>query len=94
MLRKDDELKSCGVTDGCTIQVHEQVARRRKAQGQKDQQVELVSDTCPEMTQSQKDVVIQMLEGNEGYREIIKMISETRDEEHGMQCFKVLLQKE
>ena len=46
------------------------------------------------MTQSQKDVVIQMLERNEGHREIIKMISETGDEEHGMQCFKVLLQKE
>ena len=45
------------------------------------------------MTQSQKDVVIQMLERNEGYREIIKMMAETGDEEHGMQCF-VLLQKE
>ena len=46
------------------------------------------------MTQSQKDVVIQMLERNEGCREIIKMISETGDEEHGMQCFGVLLQQE
>ena len=53
-----------------------------------------MSEKCPEMTQSQKDVTIQMLEGNEGRREIIKMISETGDEEHGMQCFKVLLQKE
>ena len=35
-----------------------------------------------------------MLERNEGYREIIKMISETGDEEHGMQCFRVLLQQE
>ena len=34
------------------------------------------------MTQRQKDVVIKKLEGNEGYREIIKMISETGDEEH------------
>ena len=46
------------------------------------------------MTQSQKDVVIQTLERNEGYREIIKMISETGDEEHGMRCFRVLLQQE
>ena len=49
---------------------------------------------CPEMTQSQKDVVIQMLESNEGCREIIKMISETGDEEHGMRCFRMLLQQE
>ena len=53
-----------------------------------------MSDKYQEMTQSQNYVTIQMLEGNEGYREIIKMISETGDEEHGMQCFKVLLQKE
>ena len=33
--------------------------------------VELGSGGCPEMTQSQ-NLVIQMLEGNEGYREIIK----------------------
>ena len=53
-----------------------------------------MSDKCTAMTQSQKDVVVQMLEGNEGYRAIINMISETGDEEHGMRCFKLLLQKE
>ena len=45
------------------------------------------------MTENQKDVVIQTLERNERHREITT-ISETGDEEHGMQCFKVLLQKE
>ena len=103
-LRRNEKLKSCGVTDECTIQVTSRVRgggrhrdKRNKAEnkrgrgenGQEDQQVELVGGGCPEMTQSQKDVVIQMLEGNEGYRENIKMISETGDEEHGMQCFKL-----
>ena len=32
--------------------------------------------------------MIQMLEGTEGYREIIKSISEARDEGYGMQFFK------
>ena len=36
VLRRNEKLKSCGVTDGCTIQVT-QDARRRKTQGQKKQ---------------------------------------------------------
>ena len=66
----------------------QQKKRSRSENGQEGQQVEIVGVGCPEMTQSQKDVVIQMLERNEGYWEIIKMISETGDEEHGMQCFR------
>ena len=92
VLRRNEKLESCGVTDGCTIQVTSRMRggggrhkdKRNKAEkkrgrcenGQEDQ-VEIVGGLCPEMTQSQKDVVIQMLERNEGYREIIKMISET-----------------
>ena len=38
-----------------------------------------------------KDGVIQIFEGNEGYRKIIEMISETGDEEYGMQSFKAEL---
>ena len=105
ILKRSEKLNSRGVSDGCTIQITSMLRgrgrhkdKRNKAQkkrdkdkdGQKDQQV----DKCQEMTQSKKDVTIQMLKGNEGYREIIKMISETGDEEHGMQCFEVLLQKE
>ena len=107
--QRREKLRSCGVTDGCTMQITSRLRgggrhkdkskkaerkRGRGENGQEDQQVELAGDGCPEMTQSQKDVVIQMLEGNEGCWKIIKMISETGDEEHGMQCFKVLLQKE
>ena len=54
--------------------------------GQKDQQVRSLSDMCQEMTQAKKDVLIQTLEGNEGCRKMITMISEAEDEEHEIQC--------
>ena len=77
ILRRSDKLESCEVRDGNTIQVTSMVRgggrhkeKRNKAEkkrgrsenGQEEQQVELVGGGCPEMTQSQKDVVIQMLE--------------------------------
>ena len=108
ILRRRDKLESCEVRDGSIVEVTSRMrgggrhkdkrnkAEKKRGRGEngQDQQVEIEGGGCPEMTQSRKDVVIQMLEGNEGYREIIKMISETGDEEHGMQCLKVLLQKE
>ena len=56
-----------------------------------DHHVGSVSDRRHEKLQSEKDGVIQILKGNEGYRKIINMISETGDEEYGMQCFKAEL---
>ena len=53
-----------------------------------------MSDRRHEKLQSEKDGVIQILEGNEGYRKIIEMISETGDEEYGMQCFEAELHEE
>ena len=109
ILRRSDLLESCDVRDGSIVEVTNRMRgggrhkdKRNKAQktrgrgenGQEEQQVEIVFGGCSEMTQSQKDVVIQVLERNEGYREIIKMISETGDEKHGMRCFRVLLQQE
>ena len=47
-----------------------------------------MSDKRHEKLQSEKDGVIRILEGHEGYRKIIDMISETGDEEYGMRCFK------
>ena len=43
VLRRNEKLKSCGVTDGCMIQCHEQDAGRRKAQGQEEQSGEETS---------------------------------------------------
>ena len=102
VLKRSENLKSCEVTDGCTIQVTSRMRgggrhkdKRSKAEtkrgmdesGQKDQQVVLLIDKCQEVTQAQKDVVIQPLEANETYRRMITMISEAEDEEHEIQCF-------
>ena len=103
VLRKSEQLKSCEVTDGCTIQVTSRLRgggkhknkrsmtetkRNVDESGKKDQQVGSMSDKCQEMTQAQKDVLIQTIEGNEGYRRLIKTISETEDWEYDIQCFR------
>ena len=107
VLRRDEELKSCEVTDGCTIQVTSRLRgggkhkdKRSKADtkqgmdksGQKDQQVESLIDKCQEATQAQKDVMIQLFEENDAYRKMITMISEAEDEEHEIQRFGKQLQ--
>ena len=106
-LRRNEKLKSCGVTDGCTIQVTSRMRgggrhkdKRSKADmkrgmdesGQKDQQVESLIDKCQEATQAQKDVLIQLFEENDADRRMITMISEAEDEEHEIQRFGKQLQ--
>ena len=86
VLRRDEKLKSCEVTDGCTIQVTSRLrgGGKQKADtkqgmeesGKKDQQVGSMSDKCQEMTKDQKDALIQTIERNEGYRRLITTISE------------------
>ena len=112
VLRRDEKLKSCEVTDGCTIQVTSRMRgggkhkdkkskgekkktdtkRGMDESGQKDQQVESLIDKCQEVTQAQKDEMIQLFEENDAYRRMITMISEAEDEEHEIQCFRKQLQ--
>ena len=107
VLRRNEKLKSCGVTDGCTIQVTSRMRgggrhkdKRSKTdtkrgmdeRGQKDQQVESLIDKCQEATQAQKDEMIQLFEENDAYRRMITMISEAEDEEHEIQRFRKQLQ--
>ena len=107
VLRRNEKLKSCGVTDGCTIQVASRMRgggrhkdKRSKTDtkrgmdesGQKDQQVESLIDKCQEATQAQKDEMIQLFEENDAYRRMITMISEAEDEEHEIQSFRKQLQ--
>ena len=69
--------------------VHPQEEQREEERRHgRENQVGSVSDRRHEKLLSEKDGVIQILEGHEGYRKIIDMISETGDEEYGMQCFK------
>ena len=89
VLKRSERLKSFEVTDGCTIQVTDRLRgggkhkdKRSRAEtrrgmdtsGQKDQQVGLSVDKCQEMTQAQKDVVVQPLEADETYQRMITMI--------------------
>ena len=108
VLRRDEKLKSCEVTDGCTIQVTSRLrgggkhkVKRSKADtkqgmeesGKKDQQVGSMSDKCQEMTKDQKDALIQTIERNEGYRRLITTISEAEDLEYKIQRFGKQLQE-
>ena len=91
--KRSERLKSCEVTDGCTIQVTDRLRgggrhkdKRSRAEtrqgmdasGQKDQQVGLSVDKYQEMTQAQKDVVFQPWEADETYQRMIRIILEAR----------------
>ena len=104
VLKRHEKLKSCGVSDGCTIQVTSRLRgggrhKDRKSQKERKQagkqegpeqktEEEPKSDKGPATQECDKEAVIRILEENEGYRKIIKMISEGSDEEYGMQCFR------
>ena len=109
VLKRREKLKSCEVTDGCTIQVTSRLRgggrpkikrsmmetkRNVDESGKKDQQVGSMSDRCQEMTQAQKDVLIQTIERNEGYRRLITTISEAENWGYKIQCFGKQLQEE
>ena len=108
VLKRSERLKNCEVTDGCTVQVTDRLRgggrhkdKRSRAEtrqgmdasGRKDQQVGLSVDKYQELTQAQKDVVIQPLEADETYQRMITMILEAEDEEHKIQCFGKQLQE-
>ena len=108
VLKRGEKLKSCEVTDGCTIQVTSRLRgggrhknrrsmtetkRNEDESGKKDQQVGSMSDKCQEMTKDQKDALIQTIERNEGYRRLITTISEAEDWEYKIQRFGKQLQE-
>ena len=100
VLRRDEKLRSCGISDRCTIQVASRMRgggrhKDKKSKVEKKQvaRQEPVSSEGPVTLESDKEAVIQMLEENEGYRKIVKMISEGGDEEYGMQCFRAELRE-
>ena len=108
VLKRREKLNSCEVTDGCTIQVASRLrggGRHKNKRSmtetkrnvddseKKDQQVESLNDKCQEMAQAQKDVLIQMIEGNEGYRRLIMTISEAENREYEIRCLRKQLQE-
>ena len=109
VLKRSEKLKSCGVTDGCTIQVTSRLrggGKHKDKKGQKERkqaakqkgpeqktEEEPKRDKGPVIRECDKDSTIRMIEGSEGYQKIVKMISEGSDEEYGMQCFRAELRE-
>ena len=98
ILRRSDKLESCEVQDGSTIQVTSRMRgggrhKDKKSKVEKKQvaRQEPVRNEGSAILVNDKEAVIQMLEENEGYRKIVKMISERSDEDYGMQCFRAEL---
>ena len=83
VLKRSDKLKSCGVTDGCTIQVTNRLrgggrhkvkkskesAKTEKMEHRVDQDVK--GDKTPVMRECDKDAYVQMIEQEEAYRKIV-----------------------
>ena len=84
MLRKDDELKSCGVTDVCMIQVMSRMrgggrhtdkrSKAEKEQATNTERPEQKSDEGPATVDM--DEALRRLEENEGHQKIIECVSE------------------
>ena len=92
VLRRSDQLRSCGVVDGSAVQVVSRMrgggrhkdkkrkAEKKQAAGQ--ERLERKCDEEPESDRSpaiQEEEVIQQLEENDGYREIIACLAEGSD---------------
>ena len=82
VLRRNEKLKSCGVTDGCTIQVTSRMRgggkhKDKKGKVEKKQVTsqKAVSNEGPAILESEREVVIRMLEESEEYRKIVEDIS-------------------
>ena len=82
VLRMSDELKSCGVTDGCTIQVTSRMRgggrhKDKKSQVEKKQvtRQEPVRNEGPAILESEKEAVIWVWEETEEYRKIVEHVS-------------------
>ena len=83
VLKGSDKLKSCGVTDGCTIQVTNRLrgggkhkvkkskesAKTERMEHRVDQEVK--GDKTPVMRECDKDAYVQMIEQEEAYRKIV-----------------------
>ena len=82
VLRRNEKLESCGVTDGCTIQVTSKMRgggrhKDKKSKVEKKQVLrqEPLKSEGPAILESDKDAVIRMLEENEYYRKIVDDVS-------------------
>ena len=88
VLRRNEKLKSCGVTDGCTIQVTSKMRgggrhkdKKSKVEKKQGMKQEPLKNEGPAILESEKETVIQMLEETEEYRKIVDDVSGGSDED-------------
>ena len=88
VLRRNEKLKSCGVTDGCMIQVTSRMRgggkhkdKKSKVEKKQGMKQEPQKNDGPAILESEKEAVIQMLEDNEEYRKIMDDVSGGSDED-------------
>ena len=88
VLRRNEKLKSCGVTDGCTIQVTSRMRgggkhKEKKSKAEKKQVTsqKSVSNEGPAILESKKEATIRMWEEDEGSRKLIEVTPEGCDVE-------------
>ena len=91
LVKRSEGLESCGVTDGCTIQISSRIRRGGRHKNKKreesaktermehrvDQQDDEVGGVV--MDSAHKDAVIQMIEQDEVYRKIVDEVSGGND---------------
>ena len=82
ILRKDDEMESCGVRDGSTVQVTSRIRgggrhKDKKSKVEKRQVTiqEPMRNEGPAILESEQDAVIGMLEETEECRKIVEDVS-------------------
>ena len=99
-LRMSDELKSCGVTDGCTIQVTSRVRgggkhKEKKSKGEKKRaakpqgpeqksEEETMRDKDPVVEECDRDAVVQMIEESEENRRRMVRMLEENEDNRKM----------
>ena len=82
VLRRNEKLKSCGVTDGCMIQVTSRMRgggrhkdKKSKVEKKQVMRQEPLKSEGPAILESDKDAVIRMLEETEEYRKIVEDVA-------------------
>ena len=82
MLRTEDQLKSCGVRDGSTIQVMSRMRgggkhedKKSKVEKKQVTRQEPLKSEGPAILESDKDAVIRMSEENEDHRKLVEDVS-------------------
>ena len=82
VLKRNENLKRCGVTDGCTIQVTSRMRgggrhkdKKSKVEKKQVMKQEPLKNEGPAILESEKEAVIRMLEETEEYRKIVDDVS-------------------